>query len=72
MKGHHGWKHTRTPTSMGRAFWEFEEALKDVAFALVKSLGIIWLVKRVPFLQLRPWIQHREDGTIPPPRGGTW
>ena len=50
-----------------RASWELQERLRDLGYAFAKVSGMIWLVKRIPFLQLRPWMQDREDGLIPPP-----
>lgn len=39
---------------------DIDEALKDFFFALSKSIGIIYLVKHVWFLELKDWVKERE------------
>ena len=53
------------PKTFREATWEFHEACLDLAFVFMRSIGIIWFVKR--FGSLRQWAQDRDDGTIPLP-----
>lgn len=32
-------------------------ALENFLYEFGKSLGIIWLIKKIPFLELRPWVK---------------
>ena len=40
---------------------KFHEACLDLVYELAKAVGIIALVKHIPFLRLRGWVQDRED-----------
>lgn len=39
---------------------EFQEAMRDLAYEFTKAVGIIALVRRIPFLRLRSWVEERE------------
>ena len=40
---------------------EWREIKRDLAYHFVKGLGIIWLVKKIPFLELKDWVKEREE-----------
>lgn len=37
-----------------------DELLKDLLYEVVKALRLIWLVKKIPFLDLKDWVKDRE------------
>ena len=36
-----------------------EKALRDFIFEVTKSIGILWLVDKIPFLQYKEWVKKR-------------
>jgi hypothetical protein len=36
------------------------EALRDLGYEFAKAIGIVWLAKRIPGLELKSWVRHRE------------
>lgn len=47
-----------------------QKQLRDLAWALARAWGIVWLIKRIPGYRLKPWMQDREDS--PPMRLRRW
>jgi len=41
---------------------ELSEAIRNFLYEFGKSLGIIWLIKKIPFLKLKDWVEEREEG----------
>lgn len=37
-----------------------EESVKNFLYVVYKAAGIIWLIKRMPFLRLNRWMRIRE------------
>lgn len=40
---------------------EQQTAIYNLLFILAKNTGIIWLVKRIPFLELKPQYKMRDE-----------
>lgn len=40
---------------------KLDKALKDLGYEVAKALGLIWLVNKLPFLELKPWVKERHD-----------
>jgi hypothetical protein len=38
-----------------------QKAIRDLIYAFTKSIGVIWLVKKLPFLQLKDWVYSRDS-----------
>jgi len=38
---------------------DLDNALKNFAFELSYSIGVIWLVNKIKFIQLKPWVAER-------------
>jgi hypothetical protein len=43
-------------------FEKLREAIRDLIFEMVKSLGLIWLVGKIPFLDYKDWVKKRMKG----------
>ena len=43
-------------------FNDLNEAVRDFLYEFGKLLGIIWLIKKIPFLKLKDWVEEREEG----------
>lgn len=42
--------------------WEkFREAWLDFMYAIARGMGVIWLVKKIPFLELKPEYKKRDE-----------
>lgn len=39
---------------------DLQKALRDLAYNFLKSIGIIWLVKKFSFLKLKDWAKERD------------
>lgn len=37
-----------------------QEALRDLLYNFLKSIGIIWLIKKISFLKLKDWVKEKE------------
>jgi len=42
------------------AFDELQESVQDLMYGICKAAGVIWLAKRLPFLELKGWVKKRE------------
>ncbi len=38
----------------------FDEMFKDLLYEFAKSIGLIWLIKKIPLLELKDWAKLRE------------
>ncbi|KKK81800.1 hypothetical protein LCGC14_2809810 [marine sediment metagenome] len=38
-----------------------QEATRTFTYELAKSIGAIWLVKKIPWLELKPWYKELDD-----------
>lgn len=52
---------------MGKTFNDAQEDLHEAGLEFLyqfnKSIGIIWLAKKLPFLELRDWVKRKEEET---------
>ncbi len=39
---------------------ELQEVLRNLYYNFLKSIGIIWFIKKIPFLKLKGWVKERE------------
>ena len=39
---------------------DMDNALKDFLYEFSKNIGIIWLIKKIPFLKLKQWVKERD------------
>ncbi len=46
---------------MKKETYILQEALRDLYYNFLKSIGIIWLVKKISFLELKNWVKEKED-----------
>ena len=51
----------KQPQTYTEAVEELRASCGDVLYEVVKTLGVIWLVKRIPGLELRKWVVRREQ-----------
>lgn len=40
---------------------EMLTALRDLCYQIVKSIDVLWIVGKLPFLKLKSWVQIRVD-----------
>jgi hypothetical protein len=40
---------------------QLREACLDLLYLLFKRIGVIWIGKRLPYMQMRPWVKEREE-----------
>ena len=43
------------------AFSDLNEAGREFIYQFSKSLGVIWLAKKLPFLELKDWVKQKEE-----------
>lgn len=40
---------------------EVEKATRDFMYQFAKAIGVVWLVEKLPFLELKPQYKERRD-----------
>ncbi|GAI07820.1 unnamed protein product [marine sediment metagenome] len=45
---------------MKKEIYILQEALRDLSYNFLKSIGIIWLIKKISFLELKNWVREKD------------